>query len=162
MGIRPLVAADFVPLCRIASDTALWAQHPVPELCREDVFTANLEDALGDEGGLTVTDRLSGKIIGYSRYSQRFSGAQAVEIGWTMIARSCWGRGYNRDVKRLMIDHALAVFPSVMFRVGEENYRSRKALEKLGAVLSGWEQDVESYGRVAKRVGYVIRQEDWR
>ena len=30
-----------------------------------------------------------------------------VEIGWTFLARRCWGGAYNREVKRLMLDHAL-------------------------------------------------------
>lgn len=160
--IRPLVAEDYAALCRIASDGDLWAQHPVPELAQEAVFAANLDDALGDEGGLTITERAGEQIIGYSRFSQRFCGTDAVEIGWTMLARRYWGGSYNGELKRLMLDHAFASLSSVMFRVGEENFRSRRALEKLGAKLSGWEQDVESYGRVSKRVGYVITRDDWR
>jgi RimJ/RimL family protein N-acetyltransferase len=150
---------DFQTLCNVASDPDLWAQHPVPELVRPDVFTANLEDALSDKGGLTVLDRATGFIIGYSRFSQRFSGPEAVEIGWTMLARSVWGGRYNGDIKRAMLDHAFATFATVTFRVGEDNWRSRKALEKTGAALNGWQQDVESYGRVGTRIGYTLTRE---
>lgn len=160
--LRPMTRADFGPLCEIASDAELWAQHPVPELTQSGVFTTNLEDALGDEGGLTVLDSSTGIIIGYSRFSQRFSGSDAVEIGWTMLARSHWGGTYNGDMKRAMLEHAFASFPAVTFRVGEENWRSRRALEKIGASLSGWEQDVESYGRVGKRIGYILTRDIFR
>jgi hypothetical protein len=63
--IRAMRRSIFDTLSMIASDPDLWAQHPVPELARADVFTANLEVALGDEGGLTVLDRATGLVIGY-------------------------------------------------------------------------------------------------
>ncbi len=90
----------------------MWAQHPVPELSRPSVFAANLEDGFADEGGLTVLDKSSNEIVGYSRFSQRFSGAGAVEIGWTMLARNLWGGDYNQDIKRAMLKHAFTFFPS--------------------------------------------------
>jgi len=31
-----------------------------------------------------------------------------VEIGWTFLARSHWGGATDREVKRLMLDHALS------------------------------------------------------
>lgn len=41
--IRPMHRNDFETLCKVASDPDLWARHPVPELVRPNVFTANLE-----------------------------------------------------------------------------------------------------------------------
>ena len=161
-SLRPTTRGDFAPLCRIASDPDLWVQHPVPELVQPDVFTANLEDALGDEGGLTVLEKGTEHIIGFSRFSQRLCGPDQVEIGWTMLARSHWGGAYNGDMKRAMLDHAFATFPAVTFRVGAENWRSRKALEKLGAAPNGWQCDVESYGRVGSRIGYTLTREAYR
>ncbi|MEM8725655.1 MAG: GNAT family protein, partial [Pseudomonadota bacterium] len=46
------------------------------------------------------------------------------------------GKGINPAVKRLMLEHAFGSVERVDFRVGETNYRSRIALENIGAVRS--------------------------
>jgi RimJ/RimL family protein N-acetyltransferase len=56
-----------------------------------------------------------------------------VEIGWTFLERRFWGGSYNRELKKLMLDHAFNFVDHVVFVVGEKNLRSQKALEKIGA-----------------------------
>jgi RimJ/RimL family protein N-acetyltransferase len=57
-----------------------------------------------------------------------------IEIGWTFIVRSHWGGPTNREVKRLMLDHAFTFVDTVIFWVGEENWRSQGAMTKIGGV----------------------------
>jgi RimJ/RimL family protein N-acetyltransferase len=59
-----------------------------------------------------------------------------VEIGWTFLARAYWGGRYNGEMKRLMLEHAFTSVKSVIFVIGPDNHRSRRAVEKIGAVLS--------------------------
>lgn len=77
-----------------------------------------------------------------------------VEIGWTFLDRSCWGGRYNREMKQLMLEHAFDVVDAVVFRVHSDNARSRRAVEKLGAVRVGTE--IDPYGRGEN---YVFRLE---
>jgi RimJ/RimL family protein N-acetyltransferase len=58
-----------------------------------------------------------------------------VEIGWTFLERKYWGGDYNGESKRLMIEHAFKFVERIVFVVGANNRRSRKALEKIGAKL---------------------------
>ena len=58
-----------------------------------------------------------------------------VEIGWTFLARSHWGGATNREVKRLMLDHAFTFVDTAIFWVGVENWRSLGAMKKIGGVL---------------------------
>jgi N-acetyltransferase len=60
-----------------------------------------------------------------------------VEIGWTFLARSHWGGVYNGEMKRLMLEHAFKFVHNVIFVIGTHNFRSQKAVEKLGAVRVG-------------------------
>jgi hypothetical protein len=46
-----------------------------------------------------------------------------VEFGWTFLARSHWGGATDREVKRLMLDHALSFVDTVVFWAGETNWR---------------------------------------
>ncbi|MFM9829765.1 MAG: GNAT family N-acetyltransferase, partial [Sphingomonas sp.] len=70
-----------------------------------------------------------------SRYDRTRVEPGEVEIGWTFLARRYWGGTTNRELKTLMIAHALKSFDSAVFYVGEGNVRSRRAMEKIGGEL---------------------------
>lgn len=133
--LRPLVADDWTAMYAIGHDRELWAIHPQHDRWQEPVFRRFFEDSLERGGALAVIDKASGALIGSSQYKQPADGA--VEIGWTFLARSHWGGSYNRELKRLMLDHALRFVDRVEFRVGECNLRSCRALEKIGATPTG-------------------------
>ena len=84
-----------------------------------------------------------------------------VSIGYTFLARSHWASGHNRALKSLMLDHAFRSVDRVQFQVGVENWRSRKAMEKLGGVYVG-EEPVSYFGEPAKpNVIFKIDAADW-
>lgn len=135
--LRPLQDADWGALYAVASDSLIWEVHPAQDRWREPVFRAYFEDALAHGGALTVIDKADGAVVGSSRF-QNFDpdGGGSVEIGWTFLARSHWGGGYNAEMKRLMLPHALASVDRAVFRVGDSNWRSRRAMEKIGGRLT--------------------------
>ena len=57
-----------------------------------------------------------------------------IEIGWTFLVRKHWGGNTNRVIKRLMLNHAFSFADTVVFWVGESNWRSQRAMEKIGAI----------------------------
>jgi len=59
-----------------------------------------------------------------------------LEIGWTFLARSHWGGVYNGEMKRLMLDYAFKFVDRVIFLVGTINFRSQKAMKKIGGILT--------------------------
>lgn len=134
---RPLVEADFQPLYDVASDPLIWAQHPASDRYREDVFKSFFREAIESGGALVVVDADSGDIIGSSRYHAYAPANRTVEIGWTFLARKYWGGTFNRELKRLMLRHAFRFVDAVLFLIGPENLRSRKAVEKIGARCIG-------------------------
>lgn len=135
--LRPLRREDWDALYAVAADPEIWALHPMHDRWREPVFRAFFDDALAHGGALAVIDRASGAIVGSSRF-QGYDSADggSVEIGWTFLARSHWGGGANRELKRLMLSHALASVQRAVFRIGESNWRSRRAMEKIGGRLT--------------------------
>jgi GNAT acetyltransferase-like protein len=82
--------------------------------------------------GFVFVDRKTGRLIGSSRYYGHEPEIGEIEIGWTFLARSHWGGATNREVKRLMLDHAFTFVDTVIFWVGEENWRSQGAMTKIG------------------------------
>lgn len=104
--------------------------------------------------------RDSGKVAGSSQFRPCPLDLAEAEIGWTFLAREHWGTGLNHEMKRLMVAHVLAHYPRVLFRIGETNTRSRKAMEAIGGELvDGLVEDGEYKGRNARHVVYAITRE---
>jgi N-acetyltransferase len=154
VALRPLCADDFDALFAVAADPLIWEQHPEPNRWQRPVFERFFAAAIASGGALLAVDRASGAVIGSSRYQPVDGDPRAVEIGWTFVARKFWGGHYNGEMKRLMIDHALRSVDRVIFVIGADNRRSRRAVEKIGATLVG--DAPASYGE--GRVIYEIRQ----
>jgi RimJ/RimL family protein N-acetyltransferase len=87
-----------------------------------------------------------------------------VAIGYTFLARKAWGSVHNREMKKLMLDHAFQFVDTVLFHIGENNFRSRKAIEKIGAEeFSFIESDSEMPdGPKNRSIVYRIKKELWQ
>ncbi len=98
---------------------------------------AFFREALAFGGALLARDARDGRVIGSSRFHGYDQQASEIEIGWTFLARSHWGGMYNREMKRLMLQHAFRFVDSVIFVVHPDNMRSQRAVEKIGGVRVG-------------------------
>lgn len=155
--LRPVRPDDFEALFQAASDPLIWAQHPATDRYQEDVFRRFFGEAL-QLGALVVVERRTGRLIGSSRYLEFDAAKSEVEIGFTFLARTYWGGGYNGEVKRLMMAHAFQFVDRVVFLVGATNLRSRRALEKIGAVLTDRRDDRQLGSVVIEHVVYEVNK----
>ena len=135
--LRPLRPDDFGRLFAVASDPIIWEQHPESGRYREEPFRVFFSGALESGGALVAHDAADGSIIGSSRYHGYDPDRSEIEIGWSFLARSHWGGRYNREMKRLMLEHAFRFVDTVVFLVGLTNFRSQRAVEKIGGVQAG-------------------------
>jgi len=135
--LRPLRAQDYDDLYAVASDPLLWEQHPARDRYKPQVFRSLYEELLASKSALVILEKGTGRIIGASRYHGYDAQSSEVEIGWTFLARAFWGGRYNREVKQLMIGHALHFVRRVIFVIGTQNIRSQRAIEKLGGLRIG-------------------------
>lgn len=134
--LRPLVPGDHAALYAVARDPLVWALHPRSNRWEAPVFRAYFDKLLASKSALTVIDKATAAPIGASRYDLAEVGPGDIEIGSTFISLSHWGGQTNAELKQLMLAHAFASVEHVMFRVGETNWRSRRAMEKIGGQLS--------------------------
>lgn len=146
--LRPLRAADYDALFKVASDPLIWVQHPVRNRYEEIEFRKFFRAALASGGALVVIDNNNDEIIGSSRFFGLDAEKGEVEIGWTFLARRYWGGAFNGELKSLMLDHALRHVEHVIFIVGPANIRSQRALEKIGAIRIGDRPDAS--GRISR------------
>jgi len=154
--LRPLHPADFAALFEAASDPLIWEQHPDRERYKRDVFQKFFDSAMESKGAFAIIERKSGRIIGSSRYYEYSAEQREVMVGFTFVERAFWGGAYNGELKSLMLDHAFRFVDRVIFQVGENNFRSRKALEKIGAQFLNRTEIPGPNGSMVPCVIYVI------
>lgn len=134
--LRPMRAEDFEPLFAVASDPLLWEQHPEPTRYQRPVFERFFQSGMESKGCLVGILDETGEMVTCSRFYNWNPEDRSICIGYTFVARRFWGTGINREMKVLMVNHALGWASRVLFEVGSNNFRSRKALENIGAVFS--------------------------
>ena len=156
ISLRPLTPDDWPALFAAASDPLIWAVHPAHDRWQEPVFRAYFEEALASGGALVALDPGTGAVIGASRYDFDRADPGEIEIGWTFLARSHWGGATNAAMKALMVGHALKHVDRVIFLIGETNVRSRRAMEKIGGVLTDRHHDAVVHGAPVEHVIYAI------
>jgi RimJ/RimL family protein N-acetyltransferase len=132
--IRPVSADDWPELFAAGSDPEIWKVHPVPDRYTEPEFRKFFDGAVNSKMGFVFVDRSTGRLIGSSRYYGYEPERSEIEIGWTFIVRKHWGGATNREVKRLMLDHAFTFVDTVIFWVGDTNWRSQGAMTKIGGI----------------------------
>ena len=158
IAMRPMTPGDYDALFAVASDPLVWELHPARDRYKEPVFRALFEDGLASGGAMVAIVRETGVVAGSSRYSAMYAGPGEIEIGWTFLARAYWGGAYNLDMKRIMLAHAFRFVDTVIFRIGETNLRSRRAIEKIGAVLTD-RDDPGAASAPVKHLVYAITRE---
>jgi len=156
LELRPLKRDDFDDLFRAASDPLIWEQHPERDRYKREVFQLYFDSAIESRGAFVVIDRKTEKIIGSSRYHDLKLEESEVEIGYTFLERAYWGGDYNGEMKRLMLDHAFKYVERVVFVVGDNNLRSQKALEKIGARFRKTLDRTDRDGNLRKTVVFQI------
>jgi N-acetyltransferase len=132
--LRPMQEDDFEPLFKVASDPLIWEQHPAKERRHREGFKVYFDAGMASKGALIVIDKKSGDMIGTSRYNPVPETENAIEIGWTFLARAYWGGFYNQTMKKMMMDYAFHYVDHILFFVNDQNFRSQKAVEKIGGV----------------------------
>lgn len=130
--IRPLKKEDFQELYTLAADPLIWEQHQNKDRHTFENFSSFFNEGLASKGALVILNKHTQQIIGSSRYKLIHEAEGVVEIGWSFLAREFWGGSYNRRFKKLMINHALQYCSHIVFYVNSSNFRSQKAVEKLG------------------------------
>ena len=132
--LRPMSTQDFDALFDAAKDPLIWEQHPENDRHTEAKFRRYFQGGLDSGGAFVVIDNETGRVIGSTRYCGYSPERSEIEIGWTFLERAYWGGQFNGEMKRLMLDHAFRFVEHVVFLIGEANWRSRKAVEKIGGV----------------------------
>ena len=156
--LRPLLKEDFEDLYQVASDKLLWEQHPNSDRYQKEVFQDFFDKALDSKGAFAIINQKNKNIIGSSRFYDFNPDEKSVVIGYTFIDRKFWGTSYNKTIKKIMLDYVFNHITTAYFHVGKTNFRSQKAMEKLGGKIVSY---TTSANGITDNPVYAITKEDW-
>lgn len=157
----PLQENDFEKLYRVASDPKVWEQHPNKDRYKRDVFENFFQGAMKSKGAFLILDKISNEVLGSTRFYDFNEKENNILIGYTFYGTNSWGKNVNPQVKKLMLDYIFQFVESVIFHVGKDNIRSKRAIQRLGAIQIG-EEEIAYFGELSKtNVIFEIKKENW-
>jgi RimJ/RimL family protein N-acetyltransferase len=156
--IRRLETADYSALFKAASDPMIWAQHSEVHRYQEAVFQAYFSKIMGFVPPLIFIDRSTGLVMGSSSFYDYRPEMSRVCLGYTFLETRYWGGSTNLEIKRALIQWALTQVKTVELEISPSNLRSRRAAEKIGAILESQINKQISEGVSQMRCIYIISE----
>ncbi|MBC8884110.1 GNAT family N-acetyltransferase [Flavobacterium piscinae] len=112
-----------------------------------------------------IIDKVTGRVAGSSRYGYLNTTSEKCEIGWTWYGKDFQGTGLNIACKYELLKFGFESigFRRIQFSADEQNIRSQKAIEKLGATREGVFRNnyIDSNGQSRNDVYFSIIKEEW-
>ena len=166
--LRPMVREDGPAIVDAASDGRLWELFytSVPDADGIETYldTALAEKGFGRAMPFVVIEKVSGTIIGATRYLRMNEDALRLEIGATFYAKRTQRTAINSETKLLLLQHAFEALncQCVQIRTDAFNFQSQRAIERLGAKKDGiLRNHAFLKGRLRDLVVYSILANEW-
>lgn len=141
--LKPLDESHHLKLIEAVQDGELWKLWytfiPTPERMLAEIQRRLDSQQNGQMLPFTVFERHSGKILGMTSFMNIDVAHGRLEIGSTWYRQSAQRSAVNTESKKLLLSHAFEVLNciAVEFRTSSFNFKSRAAIERLGAKLDG-------------------------
>ncbi|QGH33710.1 GNAT family N-acetyltransferase [Gracilibacillus salitolerans] len=167
--IVPMESHHIQGLYDIANEERIWNHLPRNIQTITDMMSFVEEALEGKESGrefpFVVLRRDNEKIIGSTRFLDISNTNKSLEIGWTWYTPSVWGTHTNTECKYLLLKYCFETLKliRVQFKTDEQNVRSQKAIEKIGAVKEGIlrNQMIRKNGTYRNSIFYSIIEQEW-
>ncbi len=168
--LEPLAPSHASDLFDAGGDDATWAYMPRSALRSIGDAESMIREAVaatdaGDEVAFAIVALPSGAAVGSTRYLDVQRAHRALEIGWTWVGAPWRRTPINTECKLLLLRHAFGTLGAhrVTLKTDARNERSRRAIERLGAVKEGTlrRHRICPDGFVRDTVYYGILDRDW-
>jgi RimJ/RimL family protein N-acetyltransferase len=164
----PMAREHAAGLEAAAADGQLWTVRvtsvPAPGEAAAYIETALKGQADGHMLPFVVLDA-AGTVLGTTRYHDIVPAVERVEIGYTWYARRVQRSAVNTTCKLLLLTHAFDTLGAqlVGWRTDNFNFRSQRAIERLGAKKDGVlrHHALRRDGTVRDTVMYSLAAGEW-
>jgi RimJ/RimL family protein N-acetyltransferase len=133
----------FEELIALANDKRIWAHYPF-DGTNPDRFHTLLKGLItareaGHRFPFVIVYKPTGKLIGSTSFLEIVPEHKKMEIGFTWLHPDHWATVVNPECKLLLLGFAFETLKAVrvQLRTDENNIRSRKAIQKIGATFEG-------------------------
>ena len=167
--LEPLSEEHVAALSEVGLDPELWRWIPYRATTAEEM-RAYVKSALDDQAAGTAlpfvtVERLTGRVVGSTRYMNIDLPNRRVEIGATWIAKPWQRTAINTEAKYLMLRYAFEALACIRVELKTDalNEKSRNAILRIGAKEEGTlRQHVVTWtGRLRDTVYFSILDSEW-
>ena len=168
--LEPLSEAHVPSLAKVGLDERIWHYMRYGIVGTVEQLTDWVRQILelqtqGTDLPFTVIHLASGEAIGCTRYMNIDYGNRSLEVGGTWYGLGYQGTLVNTECKYLLIKHAFEVLGCVRvyLKTDTRNFRSQRAIEKLGAVKEGVLRNhmILPDGYIRDSIIYSLIPEEW-
>ena len=123
------------------------------------------EKVMGGQQSFVIRQVKDDTIIGMTRLYEISEKDKLATIGYTWYVPSVWGKIHNKECKFLLLQYIFEVlqFNRAELRVAHQNFRSQKAVEKIGGIKEGVlrKHGYRNDGTLKDTVIYSIIDDEW-
>ncbi len=156
-------------LAEVLKDGELWnlriTSTPHFSEVRSYIETALMQKEQGSRYPFAVLEENTGKILGTTSYHDILENVRRYEIGYTWYAQSVQRTHVNTTCKLLLLEYAFEQLnaKTVGLRTDQFNFKSQRAIERLGAKKDGIIRGdaLRKDGTIRDTVMYSIVKGEW-
>jgi RimJ/RimL family protein N-acetyltransferase len=167
--LEPLEEKHFSELLPIAMNRELW-QFTAAKIYSEADFRKYFDTALEEKRNkksypFAQYNKLQIQFAGSTRFANIEFKHKKAEIGWTWIAPSLQGTGFNKHCKFLLLRFGFEklFLNRIELKTNSLNLKSQKAMLKIGAVKEGVlrKNIISDDGTTRDSMYFSFLQEEW-
>ncbi len=156
-------------LAEVVKDGELWnlriTSTPHFSEVQSYIETALMQKEQGSRYPFAVLEENTGKILGTTSYHDILENVRRYEIGYTWYAQSVQRTHVNTTCKLLLLEYAFEQLnaKTVGLRTDQFNFKSQRAIERLGAKKDGIIRGdaLRKDGTIRDTVMYSIVKGEW-
>jgi len=169
IDLLSLEEKHFDLLFETAKDNRIWEYFPFDGSDRNKFIShyseAFLEREKGKHYPFIIFQKQINKIIGSTSLYNIHLKDRNLEIGWTWLHPDYWATAVNFECKLLLLTYCFDTLNCVrvQFRTNDLNFRSQKAIQKIGAKFEGIlrKSKIRDDGTIRSSVYYSIIDDEW-
>jgi RimJ/RimL family protein N-acetyltransferase len=170
-SLVPLEEKHFDEICRLANDPSIWKFSPIgvngaDQPKHMDYLNKSLEKrSSGEWYPFVILEKKTGSMAGCTMFHTISYENRSLEIGGTWLHPQHWATGINTECKYLLLCYCFEKLNliRVQLKANENNARSRKAIEKMGAQFEGVlrKDKILEDGSLRYAAYYSILDDEW-
>lgn len=170
-GVRlePLTLQHSAGLQEASQEEELWKLRvtviPHPTKVADYIHNALEAQTRKERYSFAVIEEATGKVIGTTSFFEIRPDVRRLEIGYTWYVKSAQKTHVNTNCKSLLLEYAFEQLQAniVTFRTDIFNFKSQRAIERLGAKKDGIIRGdiLRQDGTIRDSILYTIISSDW-